>query len=212
MENIKVFEDAAQKYDQWFDENRYAYESELLALKKFVPKAGNGLEIGVGTGRFAVPLGIRVGVEPAKAMAEIAKKRGIEVYEGKAENLPFEDESFDFILMVTTICFLETPQQALKEARRLLIAGGSIIIGMIDDDSFLGTLYESRKKESLFYKNANFYSVRQVLDWLEDLRFGSIRVCQTIFENPEEIRAVEPVKDGYGKGGFVVIDAEKASP
>jgi ubiquinone/menaquinone biosynthesis C-methylase UbiE len=81
MENIKVFEDAAEKYDQWFDENRHAYETELLALKKFVPKAGNGLEIGVGTGRFAVPLGIRVGVEPAKAMAEVARKRGIEVHE-----------------------------------------------------------------------------------------------------------------------------------
>ncbi len=38
MGNIKVFEDAAQKYDQWFDEKRHAYESELLALKKFVPE------------------------------------------------------------------------------------------------------------------------------------------------------------------------------
>jgi len=53
-----------------------------------------GLEVGVSTGRFAVPLGIRIGVEPANAMAEIARKRGIEVYDAKGEKLPFDDESF----------------------------------------------------------------------------------------------------------------------
>ncbi len=65
--------------------------------------------------------------------------------------------------------------------------------------------------ESLFYRNANFYSVKQVLHWLEQLDFLSVRVCQTIFRNPEEISAVEPDKNGYGEGGFVVIDAEKTS-
>ena len=210
MENINVFEGNAQKYDQWFDKNRYAYESEVLALKRFIPPEGKGVEIGVGTGRFAAPLGIRVGVEPAKAMAEAARKRGIAVYEAKAENLPFGAESFDFVLMVTTICFLENPVQALKEVRRVLVPGGHLIIGMIDKDSFLGRLYESRKMESLFYKNANFYSVKEVLHWLEQLEFVSVRVCQTIFRNPEEISAVESDKDDYGEGAFVVIDSEKA--
>ncbi len=176
-----MFGENAQKYDQWFDENRHAYESELLALKRFIPPAGKGVEIGVGTGRFAAPLGIRVGVEPARAMAEVARKRGIAVHEAKAENLPFGDESFDFVLIVTTICFLENPVQGLRETRRVLVPGGHLIIGMIDKDIFLGRLYESRKKGSLFYRNANFYSVKQVLNWLEQLEFLSVRVCQTIF-------------------------------
>ncbi len=37
----------------------------------------------------------------------IARKRGIKVVEGMTEDLPFEDESFNFVLMVTTICFLD---------------------------------------------------------------------------------------------------------
>jgi ubiquinone/menaquinone biosynthesis C-methylase UbiE len=168
------------------------------------------LEVGVGTGRFASPLGIRIGVEPAKAMAEIAQRRGIKVYRTNAENLPFDNESFDFILMVTTICFLENPKQALKEAIRVLIPGGHIIIGMIDRDSFLGRLYESRKKESLFYRNAIFYSVKEVLNWLKEIKYTHIQVCQTLFRNPEEMTAIEPVKDGYGEGGFVVISARRA--
>jgi ubiquinone/menaquinone biosynthesis C-methylase UbiE len=210
MENIRVFEEAAEKYDQWFDKNRHAYESELLALRRFIPEKGEGLEVGVGTGRFASPLGIRIGVEPAKAMAEIAQRRGIKVYRTNAENLPFDNESFDFILMVTTICFLENPKQALKEAIRVLIPGGHIIIGMIDRDSFLGRLYESRKKESLFYRNAIFYSVKEVLNWLKEIKYTHIQVCQTLFRNPEEMTAIEPVKDGYGEGGFVVISARRA--
>jgi len=210
MENIRVFEEAAEKYDRWFDKNRYAYESELLVLRRFIPEAGKGLEVGVGTGRFATLLGIHIGVEPGKAMAEIAQRHGIKVYRAKAENLPFGNESFDFILMVTTICFLEDPKQALKEAIRVLIPGGHIIIGMIDRDSFLGQLYESRKKESLFYRNAIFYSVKEVLDWLKEMKYAHIQVCQTLFRNPEEMTAIEPVKDGYGEGGYVVISARRA--
>jgi hypothetical protein len=80
---------------------------------------------------------------------------------------------------------------------------------MIDSDSFLGKAYESKKKDSKFYKYAHFYSVNQVLAWLRKSGYGHIRICQTIFKNPEKITAIEPVKDGYGRGGFVVISAQK---
>jgi len=36
----------------------------------------------------------------------MARERGIKVYEAYAEELPFEDESFDFVLLVTVLCFL----------------------------------------------------------------------------------------------------------
>lgn len=163
----------------------------------------------MGTGRFAVPLDIRVGVEPAKAMADIAQKRGIEVYEDKAENLPFDDSSFDFVLIVVTICFVQDPVQVLREAKRVLKPGGYIIIGMIDKESFLGKLYESKKKESKFYRHANFYFIGQVLDWLKKLKYERIKTCQTIFKNPKDITVIEPVEEGHGEGGFIVISAQK---
>jgi ubiquinone/menaquinone biosynthesis C-methylase UbiE len=163
----------------------------------------------VGTGRFAVPLGIRVGVEPAKTMADIAQKRGIEVHEEKAEKLHFDDSTFDFVLIVVTICFVQDPVQVLREAKRVLKPGGYIIIGMIDKESFLGKLYESKKKESKFYRHANFYFIGQVLDWLKKLKYEHIKTCQTIFKNPKEITVIEPVKEGHGEGGFTVISAQK---
>ena len=87
---IQIFDELAQEYDKWFDENRFAYESEVLALRKFIPENGKSLEVGVGSGRFAVPLAVQIGVEPAKGMADIARKRGIKVVRAKAEGLPFD--------------------------------------------------------------------------------------------------------------------------
>jgi ubiquinone/menaquinone biosynthesis C-methylase UbiE len=142
-------------------------------------------------------------------MASIARKRGIEVYEARAEELPFDNESFDFVVMVTTICFLRDPRHALQEAGRVLKLRGHIIIGMIDKDSSLGKVYEAKKGESTFYQYAHFYSVAQVIKWLREFGYGTIRTCQTIFKNPEEMTAIDPMKDGHGEGGFVVISAQK---
>jgi ubiquinone/menaquinone biosynthesis C-methylase UbiE len=106
---MNIFEEAAVEYDAWFETHEWVYQSEVEAIRRFIPKTGNGIEIGVGTGLFAIPFGIRFGIEPARAMAEIARKRGINVYEAKAEKLQFQDNSFDFALMVTTLCFLKNP-------------------------------------------------------------------------------------------------------
>ena len=208
MSKVNIFDEYAGEYDGWFDTNYWVYQSEVQAVKRFVPQNGKGIEIGVGTGRFSVPFGITVGVEPSGAMAEIARKRGITVYDAKADNLPFDDSTFDFALMVTTICFLEDPLQALKEIRRILCPDGKIIIGMLDKDSPLGNEYDAKKKSSKFYQYAEFYSVNQVLEWLRISGYDHVQVLQTIFHNPEEITALEPVKEGHGEGLFVVISAQ----
>jgi ubiquinone/menaquinone biosynthesis C-methylase UbiE len=176
-----IFEEAAVEYDKWFETHKWVYQSEVEAVRKFIPEAGEGIEIGVGTGRFSIPFGIKVGVEPAKEMAEIARKKGITVYEAKAEHLPFQDNSFDFALIVTTLCFLEDPFQALKEIKKILKPAGKIVIGMLDEYSPLGMLYEEKRKKNKCYRDARFYSVKQVLDWLEKIGFNNFETVQTIF-------------------------------
>lgn len=107
MVRIKPFDEFPEVYEEWFVVNRFAYESELQAVKSLLPARGIGMEVGVGSGQFAAPLGIRVGVEPSGGMRTIAAGRGIEVVNGQAEHLPYEDGRFDFVLMVTTLCFLD---------------------------------------------------------------------------------------------------------
>ena len=73
MANFKPFENYSLKYDEWFDKNRFIYESELQAVKELLPEGKNDIEVGVGSGRFAAPLGIKLGIDPSRKMGKIAE-------------------------------------------------------------------------------------------------------------------------------------------
>ncbi|AJG41367.1 methyltransferase type 11 [Thermotoga sp. RQ7] len=204
-----VFEHFVNEYEEWFLKHKFAYLSELKAVKTLLPE-GRGVEIGVGTGRFAVPLKIKIRVEPSKRMGKIARRRGILVIEGTAENLPLKDESFDFALMVTTICFVDDPLKALQEAKRVIRKRGHIIVGIVDRESFLGREYEEKKEKSLFYKRARFFSTEEIVHLMKMVGFGDFKVVQTLFNHPSKLTDVEPVLKGYGEGAFVVIAGRKS--
>ena len=210
MVRVESFEKNVDRYEAWFDRNRAAYESELEALRALLPKSGEGLEVGVGTGRFAAPLGVRVGVDPSVAMSRVAVERGIEVYFGVGENLPCKDTSFDFVLLVTAICFLDDVPAALGEAYRVLRPEGYILVGFIDRESTLGKVYEQRKQDNEFYRQATFLSVDEVVSHLQQAGFRDFVFRQTIFQNPEEMKQSAPVRPGYGEGSFVVVRAKKS--
>jgi ubiquinone/menaquinone biosynthesis C-methylase UbiE len=207
---MKIFDIYSKEYDQWYEENKFAYLSELGALKKVVPKKGKGLEIGVGTGRFAQPLGVAFGIDPSKKMLEIAKKRGIKTFVGEGENLPFTDNEFDYVLIVITICFVKKPEKVISEARRVLKNNGKLIIGIVDKNSHLGKFYQEKKRQGhRFYKFANFFSAKEIIKLLEKYNFKEIVTYQTIFQSLENIKKVEKPKKGFGKGGFVVVCGKK---
>ena len=203
-----VFDRLYRKYYTWYEHYPYAYRSELQALRKVIPRRGRGLEIGVGTGRFAVPLGIRFGIDPSKNMIKIARRRGVRVRQGRGEDLPYQDAAFDYVAMIITLAFVKDPEKVLKEARRILKKRGRIVIGIIDKDSFLGGFY--RKQKGIFYRKARFLRAKKLTILLQTLGFKRLRVYQTIFHLPKEMTAVEKPKRDFGRGGFVVIKATKS--
>lgn len=207
MSKIEAFENHTQEYDYWFCENKNIYLSEINAVKEFILSNKNGLEIGVGSGKFAVPLGIKTGVDPSPQMAERSRKLGINVFEAVAENLPFNDEEFNFILIVTAICFFDNVEQAFKEAYRVLKPNGNIIVAHIDKDSQLGQQYQINKGKSKFYKDAIFYSAKEITLYLQNAGFSDFHYRQTIFSYQNE--TIQPVKPGFGRGSFVVIKGIK---
>jgi SAM-dependent methyltransferase len=209
MVKMKPFEQHAIKYDDWFERYKYVYQSELLAVKKLLPSRGKGIEIGAGSGQFCKPLGVKLGIDPSLKMRELANKKRVIVIGGIAENLPFKDSSFDFALMVTTICFLDDINKAFSEAYRILKHNGYIIIGFIDKNSKIGLSYQRNKGKSLFYKEANFFSVDEVISYLIKNNFSDLHFNQTIFKLLADIKSIEPVKTGFGQGSFVVIKATK---
>ncbi|BCD59400.1 MULTISPECIES: class I SAM-dependent methyltransferase [unclassified Nitratiruptor] len=209
MPKEQLFDQNFNYYDRWFDEHDTIYQTELKAIKKILPSFQKGIEIGVGTGRFAAPLGIKKGVEPSKKMAQIAKQRGVEVIEAYAEHLPFEDKSFDFVLMVTTICFVDDIDKTLQEAKRILTDNGYLLIAFVDRDSELGTMYEKNKDKSRFYKEATFFSKKEIFRLLKKHGFVLEKCAEALFGSDLDHLSYE-IYDGCKKGGaFLALLARK---
>ena len=209
MPKTKPFDKYLNEYEEWFVQNSAVYSSELKAIKGIWGVPENAVEIGVGSGLFAEPLGIKTGIEPSETMREKAKERGIHVVDGVAENLPWKDNSIDYVLMVTTICFVDDVKKSLSEVYRVLQNNGSFIIAFVDKNSSIGQFYQNNKEESLFYKDATFFSTEELYEYLKEAGFSIKNTQQTIFGKINEVVEVQKPREGYGEGSFVVIHAGK---
>jgi len=209
LAKIKAFDKNLSEYENWFIFNKFVYQSELNAVKKAIPKNKNGFEIGIGSGLFAYPLGIKEGIDPSYKMREKARDRNLEVIDAVAEDLPYPDEKWDFILMVTTICFVDDIKKSFHEANRVLKKDGHFIIGFVDKNSSIGKMYLEYKNESFFYQDAIFFGTEDVYRILRDTEFEVEQTYQTVFGKLDEIKEVQKVLHGYGKGSFIVIKAKK---
>jgi len=211
MNKVLPFEVHASDYDQWFERYPNVFQAELRAINEHLaklPENIQGIEVGLGTGRFSAALGIKEGIEPAKEMAKIAAKRGIEIMIGTAENLPYRDFHYDFVLLVT-ICYLKNVPLAFREAYRVLKNGASIIVGVLDKNMPIVKSYEEKRKSSDFYRDATFYEMPTVNRYLKEAGFKHLEYAQSLFGNLDDIDASEAPREGYGEGSFVVIRAVK---
>ncbi len=111
--------------------------------------------------------------------------------------------------MVTTVCFLDDRDLAFREAHRVIKPGGAFVVGFIDRESPLGRQYRERKESSVFYRDATFYSVAEIVDALCQAGFAGFEYRQTLFKPLAELAEVDPVKKGHGEGSFVAVQARK---
>ena len=211
MPRTAAFDQHRARYEAWFARHAAVYQSELLAVRALLPREGLGLEVGVGTGRFAASLGVGVGLDPSQPMLEMAKARGIAAVRGIAEALPFRDSTFDSLLIVTTICFVDSAAAMVAEASRVLKPKGRIVIGFIDRDSPVGKHYLARRADSLFYRDASLYAAHEVESLLSAVRFGSPEWRQTLSQPVEKTSGIEAGRPGRGRGAFVVVSAAKGA-
>ena len=212
LDKLEPFEQHGDRYEAWFERHPAAYASELAAVRELWPAGADGIEIGVGTGHFAAPLGIQSGIDPSPAMRARAAARGIAAVEGVAERLPFPDGRFDAALMVTTICFVADPAQSLREAFRVLRPGGFLVVGFVDRASPLGQEYERNKDNRTFYKTARFFDAAEVAQLLAAAGFAELEYRQTLFAHPDQMQPPDPARPGFGEGVFVAIRGRKPEP
>jgi ubiquinone/menaquinone biosynthesis C-methylase UbiE len=204
------FDTHAAEYDAWYEKYPAVFESELAAIRNAWPKGPNiqSLEIGSGTGRFNRALNITEGLDPSGAMCSIAEERGAKTFRGFAEDLPYGDLQFDVVL-INCLSYLEDPEKAFKESYRILKYEGCLLLPFIDKDSQIGEYYERKRGQSIFYKQASFYSVLELEAKLKRAGFNILSFSQTLFNDLDSITEVQPVKPGYGEGSYILIKAIK---
>jgi len=207
MNHSAPFVSHHKRYDLWFERHSAAWQSELLAVRALLPWQGLGLSIGVGSGRFAAPLGIPIGIDPATEMLAYAEKRGVTTVQAIAEALPFANNRFDYALSVTTVCFVDNADTMLREAKRVLKPEGALILGFIDRETKLGQQYLSHQAENIFYRDATFYSAAEIENLLNKNGFTEFCWLQTLFHSLDSIDQIEALRDGNGQGAFVVVKA-----
>jgi ubiquinone/menaquinone biosynthesis C-methylase UbiE len=98
---------------------------------------GRVLEIGAGTGlnlpHYPEDVEEIVFTEPEEPMARRLKRkladagRRGQVIQASAEELPFEDGSFDTVVCTLVLCTVTDPQRALSEIARVLRPGGQFL-------------------------------------------------------------------------------------
>jgi ubiquinone/menaquinone biosynthesis C-methylase UbiE len=209
-ENVEVFDKEWQKYDEWYDQNPAIFQSELKAISKLIP-SGDGLEIGVGTGRFASYFRLPFGVDPAFSALRLCTKRNIRVIQGIGEELPFKDYTFHFVLIAATLCFVKTPSLVLEETHRVLKNEGTLILAILNKSSAWGRFLQQKASKSLFLKNAQFYKSGEIFPFLQKANFRVASTVQTLFKTPTDVEGSEEPQMGADRGGFVVFKAIKDS-
>ena len=114
------------------------------SLINILGKGDSVLDIGTGTGEVLVKSathfsGLRVGLDPAEGMLRKARSKCQECrfVMGIAESLPFREGAFDTVALSLVFRHLEDQPSFLKEAHRVLKAGGRI--GILDVGRIRGT-------------------------------------------------------------------------
>ena len=171
-----VFEENADAYDRWFDQNPGTFQEQLRLLRKVVPSDGINLEIGVGSGRFARPLGIVCGIDSSTSLLRIAKGREIEVVTGEGEHLPYRGRTFDLVLMMTVVCFLDDVAAAFSEAGRVLVHSGILVVGFLERDGAIARQYSPEDVKGRFLRYAKFRTLEEVSGYFSQAGFQEITV------------------------------------
>jgi SAM-dependent methyltransferase len=132
-------------YESWYETTgRRADRLEKALLERLLtgfPLASTLLEVGCGTGHFSRWFGEQglqvIGLDLSLPMlAEAGRRSSPPCVQGDALALPFCNQVFDLVALITALEFLPDPVQALAEALRVTRQG--LILGVLNRHSLLG--------------------------------------------------------------------------
>jgi len=176
-------------YDAWYDtpRGRWIGETEYaLAARQLAARPGDSLlDVGCGTGWFtrrAAADDLRVtGLDPDPAWLDFARAHSspaLNWVDGDARELPFADASFDHVLSIAALCFIDDERQAVAECVR--VARRRFAIGWLNRSSLL-YWQKGRHGGSGAYQGARWHDARQIRSLFAGLPVKNLRLRSAIF-------------------------------
>ncbi len=157
----------------------HAFIDDLQAdlVKPYVP-GKKILEVGCGTGlimeRLAPDARQTVGIDLSPEMLKLARAKGLNVTEGTATDLPFDDGSFDLCYSFKVLSHVPELATAISEMARVTREGGHVFIELYNRHSLRylarlvrggATIARGVGENQVFYR---FYSVPEMVRHLPD--------------------------------------------
>lgn len=210
----------AEAYDQWYETPRGLWigERELaLLLGELQPGSEESLlDVGCGTGFFTRAFASATGgpvtgvdINPewvAYARHQGTCKASYEVADARA--LPYEAASFDLVVSVTALCFIEEERAAVREMVR--VAGRRVAIGLLNRRSLLW-LWKGRRGGRGAYRGARWHTPSEAADLFAGLPVHLLRV-QTAIHLPGGGRLARIVErlwpEWVHTGAFILVVAD----
>lgn len=228
------FDQYASDYDAWFLENQNLLYSEVKLVAHFLSNPGDVFSVGCGSGLFEEILdkefniSIKNGLEPSVGMAEIARKRGLNVEISTVEQIELGLKKYDTILFNGTPSYITNLQLAFDKAYAALRPGGKIIVIDVPKESSYATMYNLAKAVDSWdhpllegvnpidpypielVRVANWRTTQEKIDNLSEAGFHEFKFAQTLTKHPLYSNQVaeEPI-EGYDSGDYVAICAFK---
>ena len=166
--NISVFNTDGKNIDkevvetfgeEWLKFNAFSEKDILVAGNEYfdilnenvINKDSYILDIGCGTGRWSKYLSSKVGfveaIDPSNAVFAANKLleniNNIRITKASVDNIPFEDDTFDFAMSIGVLHHIPDTQQAMKDAVKKVKIGGY----------FYCYLYYNLESRGLIFKN-----------------------------------------------------------
>jgi ubiquinone/menaquinone biosynthesis C-methylase UbiE len=223
-EKGQLFDEWPEVYDRWFTTPIGSlvrkYEAELM-LDLLKPKQGEIiLDAGCGTGIFTTDIlssGPQViGLDISLPMLIQAKKKLKEypfwIILADMLNLPFPGSSFDKVVSVTALEFVEDAKGAIGELFRITKRGGCIVVATLNSLSPWASRRKAEAKERhTIFEKAIFRSPQELLSLASVEGVAKTAIHFQKGDHPE--RAVGIEREGQRKnlntGAFVAVRWQK---
>jgi ubiquinone/menaquinone biosynthesis C-methylase UbiE len=196
----RVWDKTAPGYDKqiaFFEKTWFTGGREWLTSRA----RGQVLEVAVGTGRNlpGYPAEVTLaGIELSPAMLAIARQRAadlgreVDLRDGDAERLPFDDASFDTVVCALSLCTIPSPEAAVGEMRRVLRPGGRLLL-LDHIGSTWPPLYAAQwLAERVTIRTAGEHFTRRQLPLVQAAGFQVVETERLKAGTVERIHAVKP--------------------